>query len=158
MVTARFCSKLKTSWKSVAFTNKVGKNSRYFVGVLIKNNYSCRACWLLDDYSVYPTWTCGIILNYLYWLLNFATLPLWNSFAKGFIIPRGLHVASETIAKRKQAISNFAAIFFLEITNKNKKKIVTHSATHIPPKIFAGRPSLHNQPASRGGWASGLKE
>ena len=30
------CSKLKTSWKSVVFTNKVGKNSRYFVGVFEK--------------------------------------------------------------------------------------------------------------------------
>ena len=33
MVTVRVCSKLKTSWKSVVFTNKVGMNSRYFVGV-----------------------------------------------------------------------------------------------------------------------------
>ena len=30
------CSKLKTSWKSVVFTNEVGKNSRYFVGVFNK--------------------------------------------------------------------------------------------------------------------------
>ena len=36
MVTVRVCSKLKTSWKSVVFTNKVGKNSRYFVGVFIE--------------------------------------------------------------------------------------------------------------------------
>ena len=36
MVTVLVCSKLKTSWKSVGFTNKVGKNSRYFVGVLNK--------------------------------------------------------------------------------------------------------------------------
>ena len=36
MVTARVCAKLKTSWKSVVFTNKVGKNSRYFVGVFNK--------------------------------------------------------------------------------------------------------------------------
>ena len=36
MVTVRVCSKLKTSWKSVVFTNKVGKNSRYFVGVFNK--------------------------------------------------------------------------------------------------------------------------
>ena len=28
--------KIKTSWKSVVFTNKVGKNSRYFVGVFKK--------------------------------------------------------------------------------------------------------------------------
>ena len=33
MVTVRVCSKLKTTWKSVVFAKKVGKNSRYFVGV-----------------------------------------------------------------------------------------------------------------------------
>ena len=33
MVTVRVYSKLNTSWKSFDFTNKVGKNSRYFVGV-----------------------------------------------------------------------------------------------------------------------------
>ena len=33
MVTVCICSKLKTSRKSIVFTNKVGKNSRYFVGV-----------------------------------------------------------------------------------------------------------------------------
>ena len=32
MVTVRVHSKLKTSWKTVVFTNKVGKNSRCFVG------------------------------------------------------------------------------------------------------------------------------
>ena len=36
MVTVRVCLKLKTSWKSVAFTNKVEKNSRYFLGVFNK--------------------------------------------------------------------------------------------------------------------------
>ena len=36
MVTVRVYSELKTSWKSVGFTNKVGKNSRYFVGVFNK--------------------------------------------------------------------------------------------------------------------------
>ena len=36
MVTIRVCSKLKTSWKSVIFTNKVGKNSKYFVAVFNK--------------------------------------------------------------------------------------------------------------------------
>ena len=36
MVTVGVCSKLKTSGKSVVFTNKVGKNSRYFVGVFNK--------------------------------------------------------------------------------------------------------------------------
>ena len=28
--------KIKTSWKSVVFTNEVGKNSRYFVGFFNK--------------------------------------------------------------------------------------------------------------------------
>ena len=32
----RVCSKLKTNWKSVVFTNNAGKNSRYFVGVFDK--------------------------------------------------------------------------------------------------------------------------
>ena len=32
-LTVRICSKVKTSWKSVVFTNKVGKISRYFVGI-----------------------------------------------------------------------------------------------------------------------------
>ena len=36
MVTVHICSKLKTSWKLVVFTNKVGKNSWYFVGVFNK--------------------------------------------------------------------------------------------------------------------------
>ena len=36
MVTVRVCSKLKTSWKSVVFTNKVGENSRYYVAVFTK--------------------------------------------------------------------------------------------------------------------------
>ena len=36
MVTVCICSKLKTSWKSDVFTNKVGKNSWYFVGIFNK--------------------------------------------------------------------------------------------------------------------------
>ena len=36
MVTVGVCSKLKTSGKWVVFTNTVGKNSRYFVGVFNK--------------------------------------------------------------------------------------------------------------------------
>ena len=36
MVTVRICSKLKTSWKSVVFTNKVKKNTQYFVGIFNK--------------------------------------------------------------------------------------------------------------------------
>ena len=36
MVTVRVCLILKTRRKSVVFINKVGKNSRYFVGVFKK--------------------------------------------------------------------------------------------------------------------------
>ena len=36
MVTVGVCSKLEASWKSVVFTNKVAKSSRYFVGVFNK--------------------------------------------------------------------------------------------------------------------------
>ena len=36
MVTERVYSKLKASWKLVVFTNEVGKNSGYFVGVFDK--------------------------------------------------------------------------------------------------------------------------
>ena len=36
MVTVHICSKLKTSWKLVVFTNTVGKNCQYFVGVFNK--------------------------------------------------------------------------------------------------------------------------
>ena len=36
MVTVRAFSKLKTNWKSVVFPKKVGKNTRYFVGVFNK--------------------------------------------------------------------------------------------------------------------------
>ena len=60
MVTERVYSKLKTCWKSVVFTNKVGKNSRGFVGVfnktiiplafagyeLVITNSALRASWL----------------------------------------------------------------------------------------------------------------
>ena len=35
MVTVRVCTKLKTSWKSAVFTNKVSKKN-YFVGVFNK--------------------------------------------------------------------------------------------------------------------------
>ena len=66
MVTVRVCSKLNTSWKSVVFTNKVGKNSRYFVGVFNKTIIPLA----LVGYEMiiaksYPTCTRGMIVNYL---------------------------------------------------------------------------------------------
>ena len=51
MVTVRVCSKLKTSWKSVVFINKVRNNSRYFVGVFNKTIIPLALAWICDDYS-----------------------------------------------------------------------------------------------------------
>ena len=48
MVTVCVCSKLKTSWKSVVFTNKAEKNSQYFVGVFKKAIIIIPLCLLLD--------------------------------------------------------------------------------------------------------------
>ena len=48
IVTVRVCSKLKTSWKSVVFTNKVEKNSQYFMGVFNKVIIIIPLCLLLD--------------------------------------------------------------------------------------------------------------
>ena len=65
MVTVPVCSKLKTSWKSAVFRNKVGKNSRYFVGVF---NKKIIALALLGNEMIiansYPTRTRGIIVKY----------------------------------------------------------------------------------------------
>ena len=78
MVTVRVCSKLKTSRKLVVFTDIVGKNSRYFVGVfnktiiplarvgdkliIAKTNSALRASLAIT--ISYPMRTRGIIANY----------------------------------------------------------------------------------------------
>ena len=49
MLTVCVCSKLKTSWKLVVFTNKVGKNSEYFVVVFNKAIFHLH---LLDIYHL----------------------------------------------------------------------------------------------------------
>ena len=59
------CSKLKTSWKSVVFTNKVGKNSRYLRAFLIKKLFYSECDELALSTISYPTRTRGIIVNYL---------------------------------------------------------------------------------------------
>jgi len=74
MVTVRVSSKLKTSWESVVFTNKVGRNSRYFVGVFNKTIIPLA----LVGYEMiignsYPTGNRGIIVNYF--LLNIMSEP-----------------------------------------------------------------------------------
>ena len=46
-----WCSKLKTNWKWVVFTNNVGKNSRYFVSVFNKTIIPLALAWICDDYS-----------------------------------------------------------------------------------------------------------
>lgn len=64
-------------------------------------------------------------------------------------------MASETIAKRKEAISSFAAIFFLEITNKMERKLKRiQPLIHLPKFLVDGLPSIIVQRQSRG--ASGL--
>ena len=65
MVTVRVCSKLKTSCKSVVFTNKVGNTSRYFVGVFNKTINPLK----LVEYEMiiansYPTRARGVIVKY----------------------------------------------------------------------------------------------
>ena len=64
MVTVLVCSKLKTSWKSVVFTNKVGKNSRYFVGVFSKTIPLALVGYMMIIANSYPTRTRGIIVEY----------------------------------------------------------------------------------------------
>ena len=67
MVTVGIWSRLKTSWKSVVFTNKVVKNSWYSVGVFNKTIlYSTCACWIWDDYSqVGATCLDGYLLSHI---------------------------------------------------------------------------------------------
>ena len=65
MVTVRVCSKLKTICKSVVFTNKVGSNSRYFVGVFNKTINPLK----LVEYEMiiansYLTRARGVIVKY----------------------------------------------------------------------------------------------
>ena len=79
MVTVRVCSKLKTNWKSIVFTNKVGKNSRYFMGVFNKTVFPLALVrYIWDDYSqlgakrpvcyltsgIQPALVHGIIVEY----------------------------------------------------------------------------------------------
>ena len=93
MLTVRVCSKLKTSWKLVVFTDIVGKNSRYFVGVfnktiiplarvgdkmiIAKTNSALRASLAIT--ISYPTRSRGIIANYaaLFALEIEKLLSLW---------------------------------------------------------------------------------
>ena len=61
MVAVRVCSKLKITWKSVDFTNKVWKNSRYFVGVFNKTIISLALVgYEMIFANSYPAHTRGI--------------------------------------------------------------------------------------------------
>ena len=67
MVTVHICSELKTSGKSVVFTNKVGKNSRYFVGVFNKTIIPLALVgYEMIITNSYSTHTRGIIVNHNY--------------------------------------------------------------------------------------------
>ena len=64
LVTVCICSKLKTSSKLVVFTNKVGKNSRYFVGVFNETIIQqALVGYEMIIANLYPTCTRGIIVN-----------------------------------------------------------------------------------------------
>ena len=64
LVTVCICSKLKTSSKLVVFTNKVGKNSRYFVGVFNETIIQLALVgYEMIIANLYPTCTRGIIVN-----------------------------------------------------------------------------------------------
>ena len=81
MVIVRVCSKLKQAEKLVVFANKVGKNSRYFVGVF-KKTISLLA---LVGYEMiiansYPMCTCGKIVKcYIRWYKCQSLTPRWLS-------------------------------------------------------------------------------
>ena len=78
MVTVRVCSKLKTSWKLVVFTDIVGKNSRYFVGVFNKTIIPLALVgYEMIIANSYPTRTRGIIVKYIYFC--FPTSSLGNT-------------------------------------------------------------------------------
>ena len=65
MVTVRLYSKLKTSWKSDVFTNKVGNISRYFVGVFNKTVIPLVLVgYVMIITNPYQTRTHGIIVKY----------------------------------------------------------------------------------------------
>ena len=67
MVTVRVSAKLEISRKSVVFTNKVEKNSRYFVGVF--NKTIIPLALVRFDMIIansYPTRTRGIIVKILF--------------------------------------------------------------------------------------------
>ena len=55
------------SWKSVVFTNNVGTNSRYFVGVFNKTIIPLvLACWIWDDHSkLGATHLVGYLLSHI---------------------------------------------------------------------------------------------
>ena len=87
MITVRVCSKLKTSWKSVVFTNKVGKNSRYFVGVFSKTiiplviaNWALHAS--LAIYHLIYNATRGIIVKFSLQTKRHLKLWEWSFFSQ----------------------------------------------------------------------------
>ena len=67
MVTVRVSAKLEISRKSVVFTNKVEKNSRYFVGVFNKTIMPLPLVRFdMIIANSYPTRTRGIIVKILF--------------------------------------------------------------------------------------------
>ena len=72
------CSKLKTSWKSVVFTNKVGTSSRYFVDVINKTIILLTLVgYEMIIANSYPTPRHGIIVKY--------TVKIKKDYSLGFV-------------------------------------------------------------------------
>ena len=73
--------KIKTSWKLVVFTNKVGKNSRYFVGVFKKTISPLTLVgYEMIIANSYPMCTCGKIVKcYIRWYKCQSLTPRWLS-------------------------------------------------------------------------------
>ena len=107
MVTVLVCPKLKTSLKSVVFTNKVGKNSRYFLGVFNKTIIPLALVGFeMIIANSYPTRTRGIIVNY--WLSGKCGLYVVNrTFIKWrrqthVIADHGDHQRSFSLGRRQR--------------------------------------------------------
>ena len=146
MVTVSVCSKLKTSWKSVAFTKKVGKNSRYFVGVFNKTIILLA----LVGYEMiiaksYPTRTGGIIVKYTTSrLLKWDQVSFWKTRKKLgeyrvsplylrhlFAVKHTLKVISGHILHEKTNV-HYCYVPLTPKTTSNQEKKPVHHYTGAP--------------------------
>ena len=98
-ITVRVCSKLKTSWKSFAFTIKVGNSSRNFVGVFNK--------------TVIPLALVGyeiIIANSVLRLVGYLPSHISPTRTRRIIVKYILRKPSQTSVKIDLLIQNIVSI------------------------------------------------